>query len=46
MRFILGIFVGAGLMLGGAYLHDTGKVQFGPAKPFVNWDTVIGLVQR
>lgn len=46
MRFILGIFVGAGLMLGSAYLHDTGQVKFGPAKPFVNWDTVTGLLPR
>ena len=46
MRFILGIFVGAGLMLGSAFLHDTGQVKFGPAKPFVNWDVVIGLLPK
>jgi len=28
MRFILGIFVGAALMLGSAYLHDIGVVGF------------------
>lgn len=46
MRFILGVFVGAALMLGSAYLHDTGVVRVGPAKPFVNWDTVFGMIGR
>jgi hypothetical protein len=46
MRFILGIIVGAGLLVAAAWMHDTGQVKFGPAKPFVNWDTVIGLLPR
>ena len=46
MRFILGMIVGAGLMLGSAYLHDTGKVKIGPPQAFVNWDTVLGMVGR
>ena len=46
MRFILGIFVGAALMLGSAYLHDTGRLKVGPRQPFVNWDTVIGMLGR
>lgn len=46
MRFILGMFVGAGLMLGSAYLHDTGMVRAGPPQAFVNWDTVFALVGR
>ncbi len=46
MRFLLGVVVGAGLMLGSAYLHDTGRVKMGPAQPFVNWDTVIGMLGR
>ena len=46
MRFILGIFVGAALMLGSAYMHDTGQLKFGPTKPLVNWDAVIGLLPR
>ncbi len=46
MKFILGVFVGAALMLGSAYLHDTGVVRAGPAQPFVNWDTVIGMLGR
>ena len=46
MRFILGVFVGAALMLGSAYLHDNGVVRAGPAKPFVNLDTVIGMLGR
>ncbi len=46
MRFIFGIFVGAGLMLGSAYLHDTGWLRVGPAQAFVNWDTVFALAGR
>ena len=44
MRFILGVFVGAALMLGSAYLHDTGRMRVGPTQPFVNWDTLIGAL--
>jgi hypothetical protein len=50
MRFIQGVIVGALLMIGSAYLHDTGMVKFGDAKetppPFVNWDTVLGMMGR
>ena len=46
MKFILGIFVGAALMLGSAYLHDKGMVKAGPAQPFVNWDIVVGMLGR
>jgi hypothetical protein len=46
MKFILGIFVGAALMLGSAYLHDTRMVRVGPAQPFVNWDIVVGMLGR
>jgi hypothetical protein len=46
MKFILGIFVGAALMLGSAYLHDNGMVKAGPAQPFVNWDIVVGMLGR
>ena len=47
MKFILGVIVGAGLMLGSAYLHDTGRLRVGPPQAFVNWDTVIGaLIQN
>jgi hypothetical protein len=46
MRFMLGVIVGAGLMLGSAYLHDTGRLRVGPPQPFVNWDTVIGALGR
>jgi len=46
MRFILGMIVGAALMLGSAYLHDTGVVKAGPKQAFVNWDTVIGMLGR
>jgi hypothetical protein len=38
MKFILGIFVGAALMLVSAYLHDTGVVRAGPA--------VFGMMER
>jgi hypothetical protein len=46
MKFILGVIVGAALVLGSAYLHDTGMVRIGPPKPFVNWDTVIEMLGR
>ena len=46
MKFILGVFVGAALMLGSAYLHDTGRLRAGPKQPFVNWDTVIGMLGK
>jgi hypothetical protein len=47
MRFIFGVFVGAALMLGSAFLHDKGVLRdAGPKQPFVNWDTVMGLLAR
>jgi hypothetical protein len=46
MKFILGVFFGAALMLGSAYVHDTGMVKAGPRQPFVNWDTVVGILGR
>ena len=46
MKFILGVVVGAVLMVGSAYLHDTGWMKVGPARPFVNWDTVFGMLGR
>ncbi|HUL90002.1 MAG TPA: hypothetical protein VLU23_17715 [Pseudolabrys sp.] len=46
MKFILGVFVGAALMVSSAYLHDTGVVRAGPKQPLVNWDTVIGMWRR
>ena len=46
MRFILGMIVGAAVMLGSAYLHDTGVVRLGPPAPFVNWDAVFALAGR
>jgi hypothetical protein len=49
MKFILGVFVGAALMLGSAYLHDTGMIGQRDGKapaPFVNWDTLIGMIGR
>jgi hypothetical protein len=51
MRFIQGIIVGALLMVGSAYLHDTGILQSSgdktpPPPAFVNWDTVLGMIGR
>ncbi len=46
MRFVFGMIVGAALMLGSAYLHDTGSLNVGPKQSFVNWDTVFSLVGR
>jgi hypothetical protein len=46
MKFILGVFVGAVLMLGSAYLHDKGVVNAGPKQAFVNWDVMTGMLGR
>jgi hypothetical protein len=46
MRFIFGVFVGAALMLGSAFLHDKGVLRTGPKQPFVNWDIVMGMLAR
>jgi hypothetical protein len=48
IRFIQGVIVGIGLMLGSAYLHDTGMLaaEAGKPPPFVNWDTLIGALGR
>ena len=50
MRFVQGVIVGALLMLGSAYLHDTGMLQpsGGDKAPpaFVNWDTLLGTIGR
>jgi hypothetical protein len=46
MRFIFGVFVGAALMLGSAFLHDKGVLRMGPKQPFVNWDIVMGMMAR
>jgi len=46
MKFILGVVVGAGLTLGSAYLHDTGRVKVGPPQPFVNWGTLMQAFAR
>jgi hypothetical protein len=45
MKFILGMFCGAVVMLGSAYLHDAGMVRVGPTQPFVNWDALIGMLR-
>ena len=46
MKFILGVFVGAALMVGSAYLHDRGVVRAGPKQPFLDWDTVNEMWRR
>jgi len=49
MKFVYGLVVGAALMLGSAYLHDTGMIGTVDGKappPFVNWDTLIGMLGR
>jgi hypothetical protein len=49
IRFIQGVIVGAVLMLGSAYLHDTGMLgkRDGDAPPpYVNWDTLLGMLSR
>ena len=49
MKFVYGLVVGAALMLGSAYLHDTGMIGTVDGKappPFVNWDTLIRMLGR
>ena len=49
MQFIYGLVVGAAVLLGSAYLHDTGMIGTSDGKapaPYVNWDTVVGLIGR
>lgn len=43
MRFLLGIIVGIGLTIGGAYLYDSrgaSDATSAAARPMVNWDVV------
>lgn len=43
MRFILGVLVGVGLTVGGAYLFDTQQIAASDpslARPMVNWESV------
>ena len=45
MRFLLGILVGIGLTIGGAYLYDSGtpsdsRTAASAARPMVNWEVV------
>lgn len=50
MRFVLGIVIGALLVVGAAYVHDTNMTR--PAagatapQPIVNWETLINLFGR
>lgn len=47
--FILGVIVGAVLVVGGAYYHDTRMTQPGVAgapQPYVNWDQVMAAFGR
>jgi hypothetical protein len=46
MRFIFGMIVGAAVVLGSAYMHDTGRLKMGPPQTFVNWDVVFSLAGR
>jgi hypothetical protein len=43
MRFLLGIIVGIGFTIGGAYVYDSFAARGTPeasARPMVNWDVV------
>jgi hypothetical protein len=45
MRFLLGVIVGIGLTVGGAYLYDSSRPTTEgstatAARPMVNWDVV------
>ena len=49
MRLLLGIIVGIGLTIGGAYLYDsatTPDASATPTRPMVNWDVVDRNWQR
>lgn len=51
MRFLLGIIVGIGLTIGGAYLYDSmatpdASTNATTARPMVNWDVVERNWQR
>ena len=51
MRFLLGIIVGIGLTIGGAYLYDSRgttdtAANATAARPMVNWDVVDRNWQR
>jgi hypothetical protein len=50
MRFLLGIIVGIGLTIGGAYIYDSGRTTDASAttaaRPMVNWDVVDHNWQR
>jgi hypothetical protein len=40
MRLILGMFLGAALTIGGAYVSDSMNGGSPTARPMVNWDVV------
>jgi hypothetical protein len=47
--FILGLIVGAALLAGSAYYHDTQMARRGVAgapQPYVNWDQVFAAFGR
>jgi len=44
MRFILGLIVGAVLVVVGAYAHD--NIEPGSSKPLVNWSNASELQQQ
>lgn len=41
MRFILGLIIGAVLVVAGAYVHD--NMDAGSTKPLVNWNNAYDL---
>ena len=43
MRFIFGLIIGAILVVGGAYIHDS--MEPGAVKPLVNWTNVADFEQ-
>jgi hypothetical protein len=49
MRFLLGVVVGIGLTIGGAYLYDgaaTDATTTATARPMVNWDVMDAKLER
>jgi hypothetical protein len=46
MRFLLGVIVGAALLAGVAYVHDTVVAAPGSANKFVNWSLVKSKIPK
>jgi len=46
MRFLFGVIIGAALLAGAAYVHDTVIAAPGAANKFVNWTLVKAKIPK